>query len=94
MEVASSHSVWKKTSSVAYTTEVHRIFFFFFLNLQAVKQIVEDLKVLGIPVYFWRWPQNVQCNVLGLDPDLRCVFRDADTLEELLTGKWNHGHTR
>lgn len=56
---------------------------------KVVKLLSEDLKVLGVPIYLWRWSPTVTQTLLGIDPKMKPFFHNGSTLELVLASE-NH----
>lgn len=61
---------------------LHGLMLFFFS--QVIKLLSEDLKVLEVPILLWRWPLPVTQTLLGIDPKMKPLFRNAATLDLVL----------
>lgn len=59
----------------------------YFLFLQGVKLLVEDLTVRGQQVYFWRWQESAMFTVLGYDSTLSRHFRFDTSMQNIFRGK-------
>ncbi|KAJ1526898.1 hypothetical protein ONE63_008450 [Megalurothrips usitatus] len=56
---------------------------------KVVKLLSEDLKMLEVPIFLWRWPQQVTYTLLGIDPKMKPFFRNGPTLDLILTALEN-----
>lgn len=52
---------------------------------KVIKLLSEDLKVLEVPIFLWRWPLPVTQTMLGIDPKMKPLFRNATTLDLVLS---------
>ncbi|XP_034243364.1 sodium-independent sulfate anion transporter-like isoform X2 [Thrips palmi] len=52
---------------------------------KVIKLLSEDLKVLEVPIFLWRWSLPVTQTLLGIDPKMKPLFRNATTLDLVLS---------
>lgn len=48
---------------------------------KVVKLLSEDLKVLEVPIFLWRWPPAVTQTLLGIDPKMKPLFKNGPSVD-------------